>query len=135
LSIWASQISDVIDVGVKYRAADAFSEEELELALSTRLFNDRVSVDGNVGVSGSNNNQNTSNLVGDFNVEAKISQDGRFRFKAFNKTINSSILNNYNSPYTQGIGFFYREEFDTVGELFRRYMNKLGRKNPPLEGS
>ncbi len=124
LSVWASQISDVVNVGVKYRAADAFSEEELELALSTRLFNDRVSVDGNVGVSGSN--QSTSNLVGDFNVEVKVTKEGKLRFKAFNKTINTSILNNYNSPYTQGIGIFYREEFDTVGELFRRYINKLG---------
>lgn len=136
LSNWASQISDVVAVGVKYRAADAFSQEELEVALSTRLFNDRVSLDGNVGVSGNNNNnQNTSNLVGDFNVEVKVNKDGKLRFKAFNKTINSSILNNYNSPYTQGIGVFYREEFDTVKELLQRYLNKLSKKSQPSDAS
>ncbi len=135
LSVWASQISDVVAVGVKYRAADAFSQEELEVALSTRLFNDRVSLDGNVGVSGNNNNENTSNLVGDFNVEVKVNKDGKLRFKAFNKTINSSILNNYNSPYTQGIGVFYREEFDTVKELLQRYLNKVTKKPPPADAS
>ena len=129
LSVWASQISDVVDVGVNYRAADAFSEEELEVMLSTQLFNDRVSVDGNVGVAGSNS-ENTSSLIGDFNVEVKVSKDGRLRFKTFNKTINSSILNNYNSPYTQGVGIFYREEFDTLGELFRRYFNQPKKEEP-----
>jgi hypothetical protein len=139
LSIWASQISQSINVGVNYRAADAFSKEELEIALSTQLFNDRVTLDGNVGVS--DNNQNTSNIVGDFNVEVKASEDGKFRFKAFNKTINNSILNNYNSPYTQGVGVFYREEFDTIGDLVRKFRDKFRKKDdsgatsnvPPVE--
>jgi hypothetical protein len=126
LSVWASQISDVVNIGVNYRAADAFSEEELEVALSTKLFNDRVTLDGNVGVS--DNNENTSGIIGDFQVEVKVSKDGKFRFKAFNKTINNSILNNYNSPYTQGIGIFYREDFNTFGELMRRFRDKFGKK-------
>ncbi|MBL0341967.1 MAG: translocation/assembly module TamB [Bacteroidetes bacterium] len=128
LSMWASQISNNFNVGVNYRAADAFSQEELDVALSTQLFNDRVSIAGNFGLS--DNNQNTSNLIGDFNVEVKLSKDGKLRFKAFNKTINNSVLNNYNSPYTQGIGLFYQEEFNTVGELVKRFRDKFRRKEP-----
>ncbi|MBK9424978.1 MAG: translocation/assembly module TamB domain-containing protein [Bacteroidetes bacterium] len=134
LSVWASQISESINVGVNYRAADAFSQEELEIAVSTQLFNDRVTLDGNVGVSDNNNtSQNTSNLVGDFNVEVKVSEDGKFRFRAFNKTINNSVLNNYNSPYTQGVGVFYREEFDTIGELIRKFRDKFRQKDEPVD--
>ncbi len=127
LSVWASQISDDVNIGVNYRAADAFSEEELEVALSTKLFNDRVTLDGNVGVA--DKNENTSGIIGDFQVEVKVSKDGRFRFKAFNKTINNSILNNYNSPYTQGIGIFYREDFNTFSELMQRFRQKFGKKD------
>ena len=116
-------------MGVNYRAADAFSQEELEIAVSTQLFNDRVTLDGNVGVSDNNNtSQNTSNLVGDFNVEVKVSEDGKFRFRAFNKTINNSVLNNYNSPYTQGVGVIYREDFDTFDEFLQGFKNLLKRK-------
>jgi hypothetical protein len=28
------------------------------------------------------------------------------------------------SPYTQGIGLFFREEFNSIGELFRKYTGK-----------
>ncbi len=129
LSVWASQISDVVNVGVNYRAADAFSAEELEVALSTQLFNERVNIDGNVGYS--DNNTSTSNLIGDFNVEVKVSQDGKFRFKAFNKTISNSILNNYNSPYTQGIGIFYQEDFNSAEELIERFRDRFRRKEDP----
>jgi len=131
LSVWASQISDAFDVGVNYRAADQYSKEELEVALSTNLFNDRVTVDGAVNMS--ENNQNTSNLVGDFNVEVKVSKDGRLRFKAFNKSVENNIVNNYSSQYTQGIGIFYREEFNSFGELFNRFRSHFTKKEDEPE--
>ncbi len=131
LSNWASQISDVVNVGVNYRAADAFSKEEIEVAVSTQILNDRVTIDGNVGVS--DNNQNTSNLIGDFTAELKASDDGRLRFKFFNKTITNSILNNYTSPYTQGLGILYRQEFNTTGELFRKFISRFKKQDDPVK--
>jgi len=122
LSVWASQISNAFNLGVNYRAADAFSQEEYELELSTRLWNDRINIDGNLGLS-DNKRNTTSGIVGDFNAEVKVSKDGRFRFKVFNKTINN-ILSDYNSPYTQGIGILYRKEFENLGELFRKSRNE-----------
>lgn len=128
LSNWASQISNQVNVGVNYRPGDAITSEELELALSTSILNDRVSIDGNVGMAnntGGANNQNTSNLVGDFNVEVKASKDGRIRLKAFNRSNNNSLINSINSPYTQGVGVFYREDFNSINELWRRYRKAL----------
>lgn len=123
LSNWLGQISKDFDIGVNYRPGDEISEEELEVALSTQLFNNRVIIDGNFGVIG-DDQRNASNIVGDVNVEVKLTEDGRFRVRAFNRS-------NYNSlydvttfddiaPYTQGIGIFYRKEFNTFGELFRK---------------
>jgi len=119
LSNWLSQISDDFDIGVNYRPGNDITSEEIEVALSTQLFNNRVSIDGNFGVAGTDETEKASNIVGDVNVEVKITEDGRFRVKAFNKTNNVNSIE-YNAPYTQGVGVFYRKEFDNFSDLFRR---------------
>lgn len=124
LSNWLSQISSDFDIGVNYRPGDELSSQELELALSTQLFDDRVLIDGNFGVAGNQTatgvaTQSTSQIIGDVNVEIKITDDRRLRVKAFNRSNTFDIINT-NAPYTQGVGLFYRKEFDTLEELFRR---------------
>ena len=125
LSSWLSQISKDFDVGVHYKPGDELSSEELEVALSTQLFNDRVTIDGNFGmISNTATTQNASNIVGDVDITVKITKDGRLRAKAFNHSnVNSyyyySNFDNY-APYTQGIGLSYRQDFDSFGDLFRR---------------
>ncbi|MCF8302509.1 MAG: translocation/assembly module TamB domain-containing protein [Bacteroidales bacterium] len=117
VSNWLSQISSEVDVGVNYRPGTDISTEELEVALSTQLFNNRVIIDGNVGYLGDEpNRSNASNLVGDVNVEVKLTKDGRLRLKAFNKSNNIYLFDTY-APYTQGVGVSYRKEFDTFREL------------------
>ncbi len=128
LSNWLSRISEDVNIGVNYRPGDELSSDEYEVALSTQFFNDRVLVDGNVGYSSNNyqyeNNQSTSGLIGEFSVEYKISKDGRFRLRGFNRSNNNSLLQ-INSPYTQGAGLFYREEFSTFGELIDKYKRSI----------
>ncbi|MCD6090114.1 MAG: translocation/assembly module TamB domain-containing protein [Bacteroidales bacterium] len=121
LGNWLSQISNDLDVGIKYRPGGAITNKEVEVALSTQLFDERVTVDGNFGYQNLDNisNSNTSNIVGDINVEVKITKDGRFRLKAFNRTNTVDLFDNI-APYTQGVGVFYRKEFNFVNELFKR---------------
>jgi hypothetical protein len=130
LSNWASQISNQVNVGVNYRPGDNITKEELEIALSTSILNDRVFIDVNGGYANTTtgNNQNASSLVGDFNIEVKASKDGRVRLKAFNRSNNNSLINNINSPYTQGIGIFYREEFNDINELTKRFRDLFRKK-------
>jgi hypothetical protein len=119
ISSWLSQISKDVDIGINYNPGDSYTSEELEVALSTQLFDDRVSIDGNFGMSGMQERTNANNIVGDVNVEVKITRDGRFRIRAFNRTNNTELLA-IDDPYTQGVGVFYRKEFDTLSELFRK---------------
>jgi len=119
ISSWLSQISKDFDIGINYRPGDTYTSEELEVALSTQLFNDRVLVDGNFGVTNMQEQTQTSNIVGDIDIEIKVTKDGRFRVKVFNETNNVDLLN-VGAPYTQGIGVFYRKEFDNLNELFRK---------------
>lgn len=120
LTNWVSQLTDKVEVGINYRAGDKLNSDQLEVMLATRLFNDWVSVETNVGFTGSNqgNRQNNSNLVGDFNIDVKITEDGKFHFKAFNRSNNINFLTNFNSLYTQGIGFYYKQEFNSLKDIF-----------------
>ncbi|MEP7264258.1 MAG: translocation/assembly module TamB domain-containing protein, partial [Bacteroidota bacterium] len=127
LSQWASQISKNVDVNVNYNPGNNITQEELEVALRTSFFNNRFTVEGNVNAVNNNNGgaQSASSIAGDFSVEFQpLSKDGRVKFKAFNRSNNNSLITNLNSQYTQGIGVFYREEFNTFGELTRKWFRK-----------
>jgi hypothetical protein len=125
LSNWLSQISNDWDIGVNYRPGDELSRDQVEVALSTQLFNDRVTINGNVGY-GKQYTQ-TSDLVGDFIVDFKLTQNGKLHLKVFNET--NDRLIEQDSPYTQGVGLFYREEFNTFGDLWRRFRGKEKKKS------
>jgi len=120
LSSWLSKISKNFDIGIKYRPGTQVSKDELEVALSTQLLNDRLLIDGNLGVGGAQkygNSQSSSNIVGDVNIEYKVTEDGAIRVKAFNRSNNNTYTIN-DAPYTQGIGVFYRREFENLKEFF-----------------
>jgi hypothetical protein len=123
LNNWLSQISNDFDIGINYRPGNELTAQEVEVALSTQLFDDRVSVDGNVGMRGSEDTQKTNDLVGEVTVEVKITKDGRFRAKAFNKSNNNYLYKSY-APYTQGVGVFYTQEFNRLRDLFKKKNKK-----------
>ncbi len=122
LNHWLSQISKTVNLGVNYRPGDMISNEELELALNTQILNDRVTINTNLGVSNSSQTE-SSMLIGDFDVELKVSKSGKLRAKGFNRT-NTNILKD-TSPYTQGVGVFYREEFDNWNEVLKNYWKSV----------
>jgi hypothetical protein len=133
LNNWLSQISNDFDIGVNYRPGDEISAQEVEVALSTQLFDERVLIDGNVGMRGNENtSQNTNTIVGEVTVEVKITEDGRFRAKAFNRSNNNYLYRNW-SPYTQGVGVFYTQEFHRLSEIFRFRKKEEEIKVKPVE--
>jgi hypothetical protein len=123
LSSLLSKISKNWDIGFNYRPGDQLTPQEVELALSTQLFNNRVTIDGAVGTNTYNNNtaSQTQQVIGDISVEVKITEDGRFRFRAFNRTnTGTDVLFSTYSPYTQGVGIVFRKEFTGLKDLFKR---------------
>ena len=72
---WLSQINDDIDIGISYRPGDEVTDEEMEVALSTQFFNNRVSVNGNVGYA--RDQTQTSNIIGDFDMDVKLNKSGK----------------------------------------------------------
>jgi len=128
LSNWLSKISNDFDVGVNYRPGNQITNDEIELALSTQMFNDRVSINGNIGNNSSQRTSANSNgIVGDADVNVKITNNGKFQLKAYNHANNNLIYET--SPYTQGVGLSYREDFNDFNELWQKVKNVFKRKN------
>jgi len=125
LSNWLSQISKDFDVGFNYRPGSDVSGQELEVALSTTFLNDRVLINGNVGIG--ENKSNTSNLIGDIEVQLKVNKSGSFRVKGFTRA-NDDMEAEF-GPYTNGVGIFYTEDFNTFGELFTKFWYSMTFKN------
>ncbi len=134
LSSWLSQISKDFDIGVRYTPEDNLTAEELEVALSTQLFDDRLTIEGNLGMyTGSRNDMaaGANSIVGDVDITLKLTN--RLSLKAYN---HSNINSNYYSytyeaysDYTQGIGISYSQSFDNIKEIFARKNRNKKNKN------
>lgn len=126
LSNWLSQISNNVDIGLNYRPGNQITNDEIELALSTQMFNDRVTLNGNIGNNNNPNSGNNSQLVGDFDVNVKLIPSGKIRFKAYNRSNNNLIYET--APYTQGVGFTFTEEFNNMDDLLKKMKSIFNRK-------
>jgi len=137
LSGMLSQISENVDIGLNYKPGDNVSQEEFEVALSTQLFDDRLTIDGNFGMTYDRSDQSASNIVGDVDIGYKLTPDGQWVLKVFNHS-NVNSWYNYNgwdqtSPYTQGVGIAFRKDFNSVRDLFSAKKNKKKEKKKKRE--
>lgn len=126
-SSWINQMTgDYMAVNLNYQNAgnsvnstdgtSVSSQEEVEIGLSKGFFDNRVTINGRVGVA-VGENQRSDQFAGDFEVEYNITEDGRLRTKAFNRSVQDQYSITEQN-YQQGIGLSYRLDFNTWGELF-----------------
>ncbi|MDZ4665385.1 MAG: translocation/assembly module TamB domain-containing protein [Bacteroidota bacterium] len=120
-----------LQVGVNYRPGSQNNSDEVLINVNRNFLDDKLSVDGNFGAGSSTGT--SKNIIGDVNVEYKLSKDGRYKLKGFNRTNDNTQLMTSGGPYTQGLGFFFREEFNTWNDLYERYLQKLKRNKKPNE--
>ncbi|HUH73584.1 MAG TPA: translocation/assembly module TamB domain-containing protein [Chitinophagales bacterium] len=88
---------------------------EVNLGVSQSLFNDKleISVGGNVDLGSGNEERNgLSGVAGDFVLEYKVTDDGKYRIKVFQKS-DYDVLNE-NNLWKTGVGFSYKTKFGKV---------------------
>tara|TARA_R110002050_G_scaffold221792_2_gene357664 strand:- start:28932 stop:33419 length:4488 start_codon:yes stop_codon:yes gene_type:complete len=133
LSSWLSKISNDFDFGFRYNPGDDITADEVEVALSTQIFNDRILIETNVGISSntSASSTNSNTIVGEFTISYKINKKGNIVGKVFNRSNElNPVYQNY-SPYTQGIGIAYSEPFknsDNLGCILSNHLKKSENK-------
>jgi hypothetical protein len=130
LSNWLSSLSKSFDLGVNYRTGDVITQDEVELAVSTAIFNDRLQINTNFGLAygAGGTQQGTNSFIGDFSAEYALTQDGKLRFKGFSQSNDRNLNQIDQAATTQGIGLAYKVEFDTFREFILPKRSKRPRE-------
>ena len=129
-------ITQNMNLGLSYYSGNDDSYDEYQVALRTDLFENRLTIETNLGVISSNNPSadGASNIVGEFDLYYKLSKDGRLQAHFYNHSNYNTNFNSFaidkRAPYTQGLGLTYSRSFPTFRELFRRKSKQ--KTNQPL---
>ena len=112
------QLTDKVAVAPSVRSDKGdFSDLEVDLALSSRLFNNRLLVNGTFGYRDPATSSTT--FIGDFDIEYLLTSSGNLRLKAYNH-FNDQNYYLKSALTTQGVGIVWRKDFDRL------------RRRPPL---
>jgi hypothetical protein len=115
LSNILGQLSDKWTIAPNFHSDKGdFSDMEVELALSSRLLNNRLLLNGNFGYR--DNAMNSNNFIGDFDIEYLLTKSGNIRLKAYNR-YNDENYYVRNALTTQGVGVVFKYDFE---RLFRK---------------
>jgi len=115
-------LSENWTIGTELHSSDSdFSDVDMDVNISTRLFNDRVKLNSTLGYH--NNSKQINNFTGDFDVEYKLTQSGNLLLQFYNVT-NNQYYNKSKSPLTQGVGIVYKKESRTFRQLFKIFRKK-----------
>jgi hypothetical protein len=92
---------------------------DMDVNVSTRLFNDRLTINGTFNYRSDPNQLN--NITGDFDVEYKLIPSGNVVLRVFNATNNQYYEM---APTTQGLGIVYKRNARTFRKLFDKFRKK-----------
>src|SRR5690606_7100868 len=109
---------------------------EVQVALTQRFFGNRLSVSagGNFDFGDRTTETGTNwttNVNGDFQVEYALTKSGNLRARAFNRGAWDNL--NQRTVNKTGIGLSYRQDFDTLRELFRRRRRNRQQTTQPTD--
>lgn len=128
---WLSQVDPRWNLGVNF--VPGTSSSDIIVNLGRKFFDDRLEIKGSLGSGGSAYN--------DISASYSITKDGRFRVRAFNRTgtlntyDNTTVTQRNRNINTQGLGIFYRIEFDNLSperKAARRMIENARRANGSL---
>lgn len=131
LSNMIGQLTDKFTLSPTFRSDKGdFSDLEVDVALSSRLLNNRLLLNGNFGYRDKSTSSTT--FIGDFDLEYLLNRSGNLRLKAYNH-FNDQNYYLREALTTQGIGVIYRKDFDNPFDL--RKKKKKSDEKTASEGS
>jgi hypothetical protein len=118
LSNMLSKFSDDFEIGLNYTPGGGLTTQEVAVALSTQLLDDRLTIKTNFGVA-SQRSQGSSNTIADVDIEYVLNVEGggNVSVRAFNRSNEFDVTRQDVGGFTQGGGIFYKESFNTFSEF------------------
>jgi hypothetical protein len=132
VNILSSQVSNLLsndrfNIGFNYRSQGEYNSDEFNVDFSTSLAGDRLllEVEGNYDAQNTPglSEKNPNNLSGDFALTWLIDRGGNLRLKGFSRTVDRFDENL--GSQESGIGLYYREDFDTFGDILRNFRQRF----------
>lgn len=115
---------DNLNVGLGYiqadRNLDTQSDSRVVANISSRI-NERIVINGVVGVPVGGINE--SAVVGNFELQYRVNEDGTLNLRVFNRENDINYIGQ-GIGYTQGLGINYEVDFDTFKELVNKIFTK-----------
>lgn len=112
-----SKFTTDFNIGLNYRPRDQVNNSEFQVVMSGQLFDDRLLINGNLGVTDQNGPSaatGASTVVGEVDVEWKFTEE--LRLRGFNHSNDQDLTKPANS-YTQGVGIVFKRDFDNWNEF------------------
>ena len=123
------QLDIPLDLGFNYQPTET-GRDIFDVAVSTQLFNNRVSINGNIGnrqfISSSN-----SDIVGDLDIEIKLNRQGQVRLTLFSHSADQ-YSNYLDQSQRNGAGIVYQEDFNSFKDLWRKIFHIKSHEQPTL---
>ncbi len=127
--IMANQVNNIfrqleipLDLGFNYQPGTG-GVDIFDVAISTQLFNNRVTINGNIGNQDYLSSSSNSEVVGNVDMEVKINKSGRLRINLFSHA--ADRYSNYlDQTQRNGAGIVFQEEFDTFRELWMKIFRR-----------
>ncbi len=122
----SSVLKDKVTIGTGFSSSDEdFSDVEMNLSVSTKLFNDRLLLSTNLGYQKqATEEDNQASFLGDFDAEYLLGKKKVLRVKAYNHTNNDYYRASSN---TQGVGVVFVKESKTLRGLLPFGKDEEGR--------
>lgn len=119
-----SKVIPGFEVSADFQTATTQSQQSRTiLTASKKLLNERLQLQTSFDLQGVGSNNN-------FMGQYSITSDGNLKLIGYNRTSTTSDPLRYNKNInTQGIGLYYRKEFDKFNEFFRKKNKKLAAPN------
>ena len=123
-----------LDFGLDYQQ-NSVGTDIFDVALSTALFNNRVTVNGTIGNRQfkSSSSSSGSEMVGDLDIDVKLDKPGSLRLNLFSHSADQ-YTNYLDNTQRNGIGLTYQKEFDNIRDFFRN-MFRSGKKRRAEEAA
>lgn len=106
-----------LDLGLSYQPNEK-GNDIFDVAVSTQLFNNRVIVNGNIGNRQYNSGNSNSDVVGDLDIEIKLTRSGALRLNLFSHSADE-YTNYLDNSQRNGVGITYQKEFDRIDTFFK----------------
>ncbi|WP_448703025.1 translocation/assembly module TamB domain-containing protein [Mucilaginibacter sp. AW1-3] len=110
-------VNFALQSGTDYSSGTATNRTDLNVGLSKRFLNDRltVSVGNNFNLEGQQAGEQANNIAGDVSVGYKLTQDGRYQIRAYRK---DQFIVVQGQVVETGVGFSLTVDYNRFSQIF-----------------